>query len=182
MNRVKREGRMGGKRGEFAGQERRDAGTQRRGRDDRRRQRCDEENRARRRTEDATRRGNKKRKDRAAPDSAALIFNDILDRAGVPLMHGHYNMLLSLSLPCPPSLSVRYKERVHACTPCAILPRLLFPSSDVLLSLLVFYASRQPNEPSKVARVSWKYEMHYILIYDPHSRDRYRQCARMAND
>lgn len=36
-------------------------------------------------------RGNEKRNDRAAPDSAALIFNDILQRARVPLMHGHYN-------------------------------------------------------------------------------------------
>lgn len=36
-------------------------------------------------------RGNEKRNDRAAPDSAALIFNDILQRARVPLMHRHYN-------------------------------------------------------------------------------------------
>lgn len=58
-----------------------------------------------RRTEDE-RRGNEKRKDRAAPDSAALIFNDILGRAGVPLMHGHYNMLLSFSLSLSVCLSV----------------------------------------------------------------------------
>lgn len=44
--------------------------------------------------------GNEKRNDRAAPDSAALIFNDILQRARVPLMHGHskYASLFSFLL------------------------------------------------------------------------------------
>lgn len=84
-----------------------------------------------RRTEDE-RRGNEKRKDRAAPDSAALIFNDILGRAGVPLMHGHYNMLLSLSL-SPSFLLSAVRDacmRVHR----ARFSRLLFPSAGVLLS------------------------------------------------
>lgn len=59
----------------------------------------------------------KKERIGAAPDSAALIFNDILGRAGVPLMHGHYNMLLS---PAPLlllsfSLSHFLLQRTRAC-------------------------------------------------------------------
>lgn len=129
---MKRERRTSDVREASRRSERRDAGTQRRRKRKRGQKKAEErrgERGARRRTEDE-RRGNEKRKDRAAPDSAALIFNDILGRAGVPLMHGHYNTLLSLS----PSLSpVRYKGRVHACTPCAILPS-AFSIGRVLLS------------------------------------------------
>lgn len=54
-------------------------------------------------------RGNEKRNDRAAPDSAALIFNDILQRARVPLMHRHYDTpnLFSSFLPPTDAFSSR---------------------------------------------------------------------------
>lgn len=136
---------------------RRDAGTQRR-KKRKRGQKAKErrgESGARRRTEDE-RRGNEKRKDRAAPDSAALIFNDILGRAGVPLMHGHYNMLLLplslLYLSFSLFLCSRYKVRVHACTPAArdspgcFFHRRSPPYPPLFLSLFLF--QRRSTEAS----------------------------------
>lgn len=102
--------------------------------------------------------------------SEALIFNDILGHTKVPLMHGHYNMLL-LSF----SLSVHYKGRVHACTSRAILPAAAFsigqrvPSSHSPPIPFLFhpFSTHHRSELTshrKSRAVSWKRNILYINL------------------
>lgn len=113
--------------------------------------------------------------------SEALIFNDILGCTKVPLMHGHYNMPLSLFLSRPlstflhPSLSFcpLYKGRVHACTPLAILPAAAFSIGQrsilPLPPILLFhpFSTHHRGELTshrKSRAVSWKCDALYINL------------------